>query len=177
MNVDELDRYPGLELERVYLAAAVKAGVAVLGVCLGHQLLARALGAEVTLAGGREFGFSPVSLTDDGGHSPLAAIRGVPGLQWHGDVAGLPAGARRLAGTAVCPNQAFALGSALGLQFHVEVGEAVFAQWMGAGLLEEDLRRAGAPDVAAQARALYPGVEEAYREVVRGWIRGVSHGG
>jgi GMP synthase (glutamine-hydrolysing) len=170
-SADAVDRHPGLAWERAYAAAAVNASVPVLGVCLGHQILSLALGGGVRRAERAEFGFAPVDLTDDGARSPLAAIRGLPVLQWHEDVADLPDGARLLASTPDCPNQAFAVGSALGLQFHLEVGAALFARWMAQAPMREDLRGHGVVGLAERAAEVYPVAEEAYREVLRGWAR------
>nr|WP_242881129.1 glutamine amidotransferase [Stenotrophomonas maltophilia] len=90
-----------------------------LGICLGAQLMARALGASVAPSGGKEIGFAPLLLTDEGQRSPLQSLQGIPVLHWHGEAFELPAGARRLASTPACRHQAFAIGShALALQCH-----------------------------------------------------------
>lgn len=81
-----------------------------LGICLGAQLIARALGASVASMGVKEIGFAPLTLTQDGEGSPLAALCQTPVLHWHGDHFGIPDGATRLAGTQTCANQAFSIG-------------------------------------------------------------------
>jgi GMP synthase (glutamine-hydrolysing) len=125
--LDDAD-HPHLAPERSLLAAAVTAGVPVLGVCLGAQLLAAACHAPVFPgSAGAEIGLGTVELSEDGRADAVLGPAGrvLPVLHWHGDTFELPAGAVRLASTARYPNQAFRLGKrAYGLQFHVEVDEA-----------------------------------------------------
>ncbi len=116
--------HPHLAQERALLAAAVALDLPVLGICLGAQLLAAALGAPVFRGDAPEIGFGHVSLTHDGQSDPVLGGVGPhpPVLHWHADTFDLPAGATRLASTPAYPNQAFRVGrSAYGLQFHLEV--------------------------------------------------------
>ena len=93
--------------------------------------MARALGADVAASGGKEIGFAPLLLTDDGQRSPLQALQGIPVLHWHGEAFELPAGARRLASTPACRHQAFAIGNhALALQCHPELDARQFERWL-----------------------------------------------
>lgn len=105
-----------------------------LGVCLGAQLMAKALGARVRpMAHGRkEIGFGPIELTDAGRASPLAALPpGLPVLHWHGDQFELPPDLPSLAATALCAHQAFMPGpAALALQFHLEADPRRIEQWL-----------------------------------------------
>ncbi|KAF1012828.1 MAG: GMP synthase [glutamine-hydrolyzing] [Stenotrophomonas maltophilia] len=138
-----------------------------LGICLGAQLMARALGATVAASGGKEIGFAPLLLTDDGQRSPLQALQGIPVLHWHGEAFELPAGAQRLASTPACRHQAFAIARhALALQCHPELDARQFERWLighslelgHAGIDPADLRaqvaRYGAP-LAAAANAMF----------------------
>lgn len=157
MNADDDDRFPGLRAERRLLAQAVDADVPVLGVCLGMQLLARALGAAVHAGHGTEIGFAPVDVVgDDAVLQPLGARPTV--LHWHGDAADLPAGARLLAATPTTPVQAFRAGSALGLQFHLEVDGPLLEAWLGEPAMLADLRAHGIrpADVSADGAAALP---------------------
>ena len=128
--------YPGKEAELAAIREAIGT-MPVLGICLGSQLLAYALGAKVypyMVDGKRvkEVGYGAVELTDEGKASPL--FRGLPSpltvLQWHGDTFELPDGATLLATNSVCRNQAFSKGNAFGVQFHVEVTPELVAEWV-----------------------------------------------
>jgi GMP synthase (glutamine-hydrolysing) len=130
MNVDEVERFPALAAEREWLAEAVERGMPVLGICLGAQLLARALGAEVRPGGAPEIGFAPVEIADPddrvlGGLAPRAEV-----LHWHGDVFDLPEGARHLASSERTACQAFRAGNAWGVLFHPEADYALVEAWL-----------------------------------------------
>jgi GMP synthase (glutamine-hydrolysing) len=130
MNVDDVDSYPALALERRWLAEAVERRMPILGICLGAQLLARALGAEVRPGERPEVGFAHVNVQDPsdpviGGLAPRADV-----LHWHGDVFDLPDGARSLASSAVTEHQAFRFGNAWGILFHPEADAAMLEAWL-----------------------------------------------
>jgi GMP synthase-like glutamine amidotransferase len=125
MSADSDDGFATRQAELSCLMAALEAGIPVLGVCLGAQLLALAGGGRVRRGeGGPEIGWGAVELTADCSADPL--FTGLPVslevLQWHGDTFDLPPGSVRLSQNAAYANQAFRVGSAAwGLQFHVEV--------------------------------------------------------
>lgn len=132
MNVDEEERYPFLRDEVRALQQASSLGVPILGICLGAQLLAKALGARVYPAKAKEIGFFRVQLTEEGGRDPLFRTQGrfMTVFQWHGDTFDLPRDAVTLASSSVCPQQAFRYGrGAYGLQFHLEVTPGMVASW------------------------------------------------
>ncbi len=168
MNVYEYHRYPWLRREKVFLERAVSASVPSLGVCLGAQLLADVLGAEITRNPQVEIGWHAVRVTAAAresalvGHLPAEFIA----FHWHGDTFEMPPGATRLAESDACPNQAFDYGSCiLGLQFHLEYSvesiETMLAQCGdelvdGPFVQNPSQIRAGYDHVAATGELLIP---------------------
>jgi GMP synthase (glutamine-hydrolysing) len=130
IGVYEADVYPFLSTETEFIARRLEAGRATLGICLGSQLMAHALGARVYPAGVKEIGWAPVELTPEGRSSSLRHLERTAVLHWHGDTFDLPGGSLRLASTPACKNQAFAWGArALALQFHAEAAGTALESW------------------------------------------------
>lgn len=126
MSVNDEETHRWLAAEKRFIGAAIRAGTPVLGICLGAQLIAAAMGARVQRAPEREIGWFPVRAEEV---APEASAFRLPpvtdAFHWHGETFDLPAGAVRLASSAACRNQAFQLGrSVIGLQFHPEVTPA-----------------------------------------------------
>jgi len=166
MGVHDTDRYPWLGPERTWIAGAVEAGVPVLGICLGAQLLAAALGAEVTTGPAPEIGVGEVELTAEGRADPVLGGHGarLPVVHWHGDTFTIPAGAVRLATSDRYENQAFRYGRAVyGLQFHLEVDQAIAQAWRPELPPGVDLEEGRAEVEAAGRRVLGRFVEMAGR--------------
>jgi len=132
MNVYQEDKYPWLIEETQAIREAVEAGKAVLGVCLGGQLLAKALDAQVHLGAATEIGLTPIALTEAGKADPLfEGLSQVEAVEWHDDTFDIPAGAVALARSEGCAHQAFRFGrQAYGLQFHPEVSPVMLAEWI-----------------------------------------------
>jgi GMP synthase (glutamine-hydrolysing) len=174
IGVYETEAYPFLVAEQAATGARLAARKPTLGICLGAQLMAAALGAKVAPGPAKEIGYAPLTLTDAGRASPLAHLAGVPVLHWHGDAFGLPEGASNLAFTEVCPHQAFALESfALALQFHLEVEPASLEAWLIGHTVE--LGKAGIDprDLRAQAARTGAATAAAGATVLRVWLDGV----
>jgi GMP synthase (glutamine-hydrolysing) len=137
MGVHDGDAHPWLVPERDLLVAVADAGKPVLGVCLGAQQLAFALGASVTTGPTPEVGLGRVELTGPGRLDPVMgpeygglSSTTVPCVHWHQDTFDLPDGAVHLAATPLFPHQAFRWGDrAYGLQFHVEVDPPLAEGW------------------------------------------------
>lgn len=133
MNVDEIDPYPNLVIEVEVIKEAVAKELPILGICLGSQLLAKALGAKVTKNPEKEIGWYEVSPTSKGADDPLISnfLREEKIFQWHGDTFDLPDGAQLLASSPLCRNQAFRYGDNIyGFQFHLEVDKPMIERWL-----------------------------------------------
>ena len=125
MNINQHRDHPWLLPEKKLIHAAVAAGKRVLGVCLGAQLIADALGGKVFQNAEREIGWLPVRAVAAGADSPFAFPAKTTVLHWHGDTFSLPPGSTWLAESEGCAHQAFAVGPrVLGLQFHLEMTAA-----------------------------------------------------
>jgi len=152
------DGLPYLEREARWIAQAVEARRPVLGVCLGAQLIAKALGARVYPNPIKEIGWFEIGLTGEAADDPLFAGVGPREtvFQWHGETFDLPHGARLLASSAACRHQAFSVGSSTyGLQFHLEVTPEMIADWCSQDLNCGDMREVRTPiDYAYNAARL-----------------------
>lgn len=132
MSVYDEKAYPFLIAEDHIIRSAVRTGVPFLGVCLGGQLLSKALGARVRPNKVKEIGFHEVTLTERGLNDRLFAGMGdkLRVFQWHGDTFSIPRGGLRLATAGACVNQAFRYGpNAYGLQFHIETTPDMIGEW------------------------------------------------
>ena len=163
--------YPFLTAERAFIHARLSAERPTLGLCLGAQLMARALGGTVAPMGAKEIGWSPLTLTPEGQAGPLQAFDGVPVLHWHGDAFTLPPGATRLAATPICTQQAFALGpTILGFQCHPEGWARGFERWLVGHAGELAAAGIDIPALRADAQRFGPGATVAARRMLRDWL-------
>ncbi len=144
MNVGEVDEYPHLVTEIELIDEAIDRGMPLLGICLGAQLVAAALGASIRANEEKEIGWYPVRLTDEGRCDPLLRHLGDCEhiFQWHGDTFSIPEGAVHLASSPSCVNQAFRFNhNVYGLQFHMEVDQALIARWLEVPHHQEEIAR------------------------------------
>ncbi|HEV7415816.1 MAG TPA: glutamine amidotransferase [Tianweitania sediminis] len=175
IGVYDHDAYPVVIDEIALLRARLAADRPTLGICLGAQLMAVALGARVYPSPAKEIGWSTLDLSETAEPKALAVLGGVPVLHWHGDTFDLPEGTL-LASTPLCANQAFSRGSnVLGLQFHPEVLGARFEHWLlghanelaTAGIDPAGLRR--------DARRYAGELEKAGAEMLAAWLSQMAH--
>lgn len=158
MSVGDTAEHPYLADEAELIASIVNAGRPVLGVCLGAQLMAHALGARIYRGEQAEIGFGTVSLTQMGLEDPVLGNLGVeilPVMHWHQDTFDLPAQALWLARSELYAHQAFRVGEhAYGLQFHLEVNEDLARAWgehLPAGVALADPARRQAEAIGRRA--------------------------
>jgi GMP synthase (glutamine-hydrolysing) len=142
MNAHDTATHPGLAAEARLIRAAVDAGIPILAICLGHQMLSTALGAKLHVGAANEVGMGTVDVVSDDRVLGSAGTT-APVLHWHHDVVDVPDGATVLASTEETPNQAFRLGDAIfSMQFHIEVDRHMLDRWLAVDEMAEDLEPA-----------------------------------
>lgn len=179
IGVYEQAAYPFLRDEIALLERRLQADKPVLGLCLGAQLMAAALGERVYPGtAGKEIGWSPLSPgADAAGHAFMNPLfdQGVEVLHWHGDTFDLPAGAAHLAASDRYPHQAFARGhTALALQFHPEVTAEGLERWyIGHACEIAAVAGLDVPNLRAESRRKAPILEPATRRFWSSWLDGI----
>jgi len=165
-----------LRREREILRSRLSLDLPCLGLCLGAQLMARALGASVGPMAQKEIGWSPLALHGPLRDNPLAPLDGAAVLHWHGEEYGLPEGARALASTPQCAQQAFAWRkNGLALQFHPEVTTVGLERWYIGHAVE---LRAADVDVARLRResaVQAPALKKRAQALFDAWLSGLVH--
>ncbi len=175
IGVYETERYPFLKEELLALKNRLVAGCPTLGICLGAQLIASALGARVYPGGKKEIGWSGIRLTDAGARSSVAALASQPVLHWHGDTFDLPQGAQLLASSKIYENQAFSLGSnVLALQFHAEADSRRIEQWLIGHTCELSAAGIDIPALRAQSQEVGSGLRAAGTRMLADWLEQLS---
>lgn len=180
VGVGDVDAYPWLAGETAGLRRRLALDRPTLGICLGAQLMAAALGGGVERrlgpdgAPAMEIGWAPLAIADAAG--PLAALAGVPVLHWHGDnIIVLPAGIEPDAATPGTPCQAFRAGRhALALQFHAEFSAAALEEWLTGHAVE--LARSGVDLHGLRSATRMHGarLEEAGARLLQGWLASLA---
>ena len=177
MNSHQIDTYPNLLTEVEVIREAVERDMSVLGICLGAQLLAKALGGTVSRNPSREIGWYDVELTPDGGSDPVlstfAARQRV--FQWHEDGIGLPPGAIHLARSPASEVQAFRYGEhAYGFQFHLEVDSSLIERWLTVPdnqvFLREEAGRVDPEQIRAETSGSIRELEDLSRRTFSRWV-------
>ncbi|HEV2700936.1 MAG TPA: glutamine amidotransferase [Steroidobacteraceae bacterium] len=168
--------YPFLASELALLRRRLQARLPTLGICLGAQLMAAALGAAVFPGGnGKEIGWAPIIPGRDVAACPAMLELLTPGvhvLHWHGDTFDLPPDAAHLAATARYPHQAFAVGpQALALQFHPEVQATALERWYVGHACELGAARIDVAQLRGDSARHAPLLQQAARRFWRGWLQ------
>ena len=173
IGVGDLAIYPFLKDELSLIEKALHEGTPILGICLGAQLIAHALGARVYPSGLKEIGWGGVELTEAGLSSPLCALQDVSVLHWHGDTFDLPQGASHLARTALIENQAFSWGQqVLGLQFHAEVMPEEIEAWLVGHACELAAAGISPQTIREDAARVGQKLKKAAKQVFTEWLDG-----
>lgn len=175
MGVYEADEYPSIQDEVELLRQRLAAERPVLGVCLGAQLMAGALGSRVYRGPTNEIGFRTVEPTLDGASSPVRHLAGIPVMQWHSDTFDLPAGVTHLAGSPEYVNEAFAIGNwALAVQFHPEVTDAMHEEWLRASESEVEAEGLDPEHLRAERARYSAAMQDASRRMFSEWLDGLD---
>lgn len=177
MNSDQIDTFPNLITEVEIIREAVEQEMSVLGICLGAQLLAKALGGSVSRNAVREIGWYDVDLTAAGTSDPVLSTfaKRQQVFQWHQDGISLPPGAVRLAGSVASPVQAFRHGvHAYGFQFHLEASRSLIERWLTVpqhrAVLEEERDNIDVQAIRACTEDVIDSLEALSRETFSRWI-------
>lgn len=175
IGATEREDYPFLGPLTDALARRIARRRPTLGVCLGAQLMAVAMGGSVRPGDRPEIGWGKLTLTEAGRHSPLANLADRPVLHWHGDTFDLPAEASLHASSTLCRNQAFSVGpNQLAMQFHAEADPTRIEQWLVGHTTE--LRQAGiSPTTIRQQTAALPAdTPRTGPRLLRHWLAGID---
>lgn len=179
MGVGDADSITWLASEIAFLREALDAGVPVWGVCLGSQLLAAALDAEVYPGELPEVGVLEVTFADDAAADPVwgevaGAAATLPALQWHSDTFDLPAGSRLLASSDSYPHQMFRYDRSYGIQFHLEADSSLASSWLDVDdyrhALEQVLGDTAAPGLIADIAAVEGRTIPVAHDVMTRWL-------
>jgi len=177
MNSDQIDSYPNLITEVEIIREAVQRDMSILGICLGAQLLAKALGGSVSRNPVREIGWYDVELTESGVNDPVlsAFARKQQVFQWHEDGITLPPDAVHLASSPASEVQAFRHGRhAYGFQFHLEASLPLIERWLAVPdhqqVLQEEQERVSAETIREQIGESIGPLQEMSRRTFSRWI-------
>jgi GMP synthase (glutamine-hydrolysing) len=173
----EIEAYPFLTSEIALIEHRLSRELPTLGICLGSQLMARALGSRVFAGPVKEIGWGRVELTGEGAASCLSPLRDADSavLHWHGDSFDLPGGAQRLASNAHYDNQAFAYGrSALALQFHLEADPRQLEEWYVGHAVELAAAKISVAELRAATSKRASGLADQANRVFTRWLREIT---
>ncbi|HLI30876.1 MAG TPA: gamma-glutamyl-gamma-aminobutyrate hydrolase family protein [Terriglobia bacterium] len=172
MGVYESVRFPFLRDEMRLIERTLREAKSVLGICLGSQLLAAALGSEVRKGAQKEIGWHAVTLAESALHDPLlqAASRSFTAYHWHGDVFDVPAGATSLASSDLTACQGFRYGgNAYGFLFHMEITPEILTCMLHAFRNELEEEHLSGNDIASHATEHLPRLQTIGRSVFEQW--------
>lgn len=172
MNVYEEEKYQFLREEDKLIRKALARNIPMLGICLGAQLIAKAAGAMVTKGKQKEIGWYEVKLTDEGKRDEAFKEfeREFKVFQWHGDTFDIPKCAVKLASSELFQNQAFRLGNAYALQFHIEVTYEMTEEWIKEYEGELSFEKIDPNNILEESKLNIPALNKYAQRLVREWI-------
>jgi len=173
----ETDAYPFLKSETALIEHRLSRELPTLGICLGSQLMAKALGSRVFAGHVKEIGWGSIELTREGASSCLNVLQETDAvvLHWHGDTFDLPKGAQRLASNINYENQAFAYGrNALALQFHLEADPRQLEEWYVGHAAELAGAKMSVAELRAATSKIAKGLASQANRVFTPWLRGIA---
>ena len=178
MNVDQVREYPHLETEVRAIEQAMQRRIPILGICLGAQLIAKALGSSVNESPEKEIGWYEVTPTAEAQSDPLLGHLGEKEqiFQWHGDAFTTPKSAVHLASSAGCNGQAFRYDdNVYGFQFHLEVDEPLIERWLHVPHHERELHAlkgdSGANEIRQATKCNMPRLSEIADRTFREFVQ------
>jgi GMP synthase (glutamine-hydrolysing) len=173
----ETDAYPFLKSEIALIEHRLSRNLPTLGICLGSQLMAKALGSRVFAGHIKEIGWGSIELTSEGASSCLSTLQEADAvvLHWHGDSFDLPKGAQRLASNEHYENQAFAYGrNALALQFHLEADPRQLEEWYVGHAVELAAAKVSIAELRAATLKLSNGLVSQASRVFTRWLQEIA---
>lgn len=174
IGVYETEDYPFLQQEIDLLKVRLEKNLPTLGICLGAQLIAHALGAKVYAGHSKEIGWSKLTLPV-AENNPLQALENIEVLHWHGDTFDLPEQAELLASSDLYPNQAFRVGqNILALQFHTEVASESLEKWLIGHTCELRKAQINIPTLRADHQSYAPALEQAASSVLMHYLENLQ---
>jgi len=174
IGVYETEDYPFLQQEIDLLKVRLEKNLPTLGICLGAQLIAHALGAKVYAGHSKEIGWSKLKLASIE-NNPLKALEDIEVLHWHGDTFDLPEQAELLASSDLYPNQAFRVGqNILALQFHAEVASESLEKWLIGHTCELRKAQINIPALRADHQRYAPALEQAASSVLMHYLENLQ---
>lgn len=177
IGVYQEEEYPFLKTEIALLEDRLRLDLPTLGICLGSQLMARALGAKVYPNHSKEIGWYPLTLTEEGKNSCVHQLNSehTSMFHWHGDTFDLPTGASLLASTAICKNQIYSFGKhALAFQCHPEITAHHLEKWWIGHAAELSYHNLSACQLRDESIKLAPQLQKQSIECLKAWIENIE---
>lgn len=174
MSANDDKKFSFIRDELALVPQAVKLKIPLLGICLGSQIIAKALGAKVYRGAQKEIGWYPLTLTESASKDAIFGSLGFQTLmfQWHGETFDLPSGAIRLASSKLYPNQAFRYTDRIyGLQFHCEMTDTMIREWMEKGSKEIEEAGLSAEKILEETPKYLPHLRRFAHQMAQRWLK------